>query len=122
MEDRSQPRELGRVGESGRELGRGGEDESTDVVVRVGRDEDVLQEVNDVLLDDGVARGRRALLILSAARDRPSLEQDVAKLSDGPDSSERERLLRDVGSEGSVELEDGVRLELGGVGDEADES
>jgi hypothetical protein len=113
--------ELVVLGEAGGELSEGGEDELADVGVGVGGDEDALQKVDNVLLAHGLARRRRPILLISCRRRRSTLKENVAVLSDGPDTGEGERFLRDVGFERGVELVDGVGLEVGGVGDEADE-
>ena len=120
MQDILDPRLLRRLMEPRRELGDRGEDERANVVVRIGRDKDPLHEVEDVLLANFLARSRR-LVLLPTARDA-AFEKDIPELTDDPDARQGEGLLRDVGAEGGVELEDGVGLEFGGVGDETDEA
>lgn len=51
----------------------------------------------------------------------PGLQQHVSELSDEPDGTEGERLLRDVGEKSEIESLDSVGLEFGSVTDESDE-
>lgn len=122
MESLGESRNLIRLREASREFRDRREDELADCRVRVGRDEDLLEQVDDVLLTDSFACRTRPFVLFPVICNSSSLQENVSVFSDRPYSGERERFLRDIGFERSVQFVDSVGLEIRGVGDESNEA